>query len=372
MTESASTTDLTRLADRFVEDYAASLPTVATYIGVPGHDDRWPDWSPEGREAHADLLRATLTALESVTPVDRREEIAHSAMVERLGAELARTDAGYALADLNTIDSPLQDVRSTFDLMPVATEDDWATIARRLAAVPEALARWTTGLDAAAARRAGLLGAASCGSAPASPAAGPARRAGPASSPSSWPARPSRPTGRWAATSAAAADDVAAALQRLADHLEQELLPPGAAGRRRRPGALRRRGAVLHRRRPRPGGDLRLGLGGAGPHRGGEGGRRRARSRPGRAWPPPWPRWTPTRDRMVRGREALQAWLQDTADAAISALDGVHFDIPGPVPPDRGTADPDLRGGRATTAAPPRTSAGRAGCGGRCPRASPT
>jgi uncharacterized protein (DUF885 family) len=35
--------------------------------------------------------------------------------------------------------------------------------------------------------------------------------------------------------------------------------------------------------------------------------------------------------RLVRGRDALQAWLQDTADAAVEALSGVHFDIPGPV-----------------------------------------
>ncbi|OMQ14764.1 hypothetical protein A7K94_0214260 [Modestobacter sp. VKM Ac-2676] len=35
--------------------------------------------------------------------------------------------------------------------------------------------------------------------------------------------------------------------------------------------------------------------------------------------------------RQVRGHDALQAWLQETADRAIAALDGVHFDIPDPV-----------------------------------------
>ncbi|MGZ4616010.1 MAG: DUF885 domain-containing protein [Actinomycetes bacterium] len=35
--------------------------------------------------------------------------------------------------------------------------------------------------------------------------------------------------------------------------------------------------------------------------------------------------------RMIRGREALQAWLQETADRAMEALAGVHFDIPEPV-----------------------------------------
>jgi hypothetical protein len=45
---------LDQLADRFVENYAAAHPDVATAIGVRGHDDRWPDPSPEGHAGHAD------------------------------------------------------------------------------------------------------------------------------------------------------------------------------------------------------------------------------------------------------------------------------------------------------------------------------
>ena len=150
--------ELDQLADRFVDDYAASQPTVATYIGVPGHDDRWPDLTPEGHAAHAELLRTAVGSALRIDPVDRRDEAARSAMLERLGAELARFDAGWAQADLNTIDSPLQGFRSTFDLMPTATEEDWATIARRLAAIPAALDGYAVGLEAAA--RAGRVSAA--------------------------------------------------------------------------------------------------------------------------------------------------------------------------------------------------------------------
>jgi uncharacterized protein (DUF885 family) len=35
--------------------------------------------------------------------------------------------------------------------------------------------------------------------------------------------------------------------------------------------------------------------------------------------------------RLVRGRAALRAWLEETAVRAVEAVDGVHFDIPGPV-----------------------------------------
>ena len=56
----------------------------------------------------------------------------------------------YAAAEhlrvMSNIFGPPQQVRQAFLLMPVETADDWATIARRLAAVPAALAgtarRW--------------------------------------------------------------------------------------------------------------------------------------------------------------------------------------------------------------------------------------
>jgi uncharacterized protein (DUF885 family) len=126
---------LDRLADRFVDDYAAAQPVIATYVGVPGHDDRWPDLSPDGHAALAALVRRTRAEVARVEPVDRRDEVARAAMLERLGAELDRYDAGLAQADLNSSASPLQYFRMIFDLMPTDTAEQWATIGRRLAAV---------------------------------------------------------------------------------------------------------------------------------------------------------------------------------------------------------------------------------------------
>jgi uncharacterized protein (DUF885 family) len=329
VTRDTPSTPLARLADRFVDDYAASVPTAATYIGVPGHDDRWPDWSPEGREGHADLLRTTLGQLRAVTPVDHREQVARAAMDERLRAELERTDAGYALADLNTIESPLQELRNTFDLMPVATEEDWATIARRLAAAPEALDRWATGLDAAAA--AGRVAAARqvrlC--------AGIARR---------WAGAEGRPGffaqlaagapvpagGALARDLGRAADGVAAALLRLADHLERELLPlaPQADG------VGRERYAVESRFFTGEDLDLEETYAWGWEELAGILAEKAAvadRIAPGQGVAAAMAALDAEPARLVRGRDALQAWLQETADAAVAALSGVHFDIPGPV-----------------------------------------
>ncbi len=320
--------ELDQLADRFVEDYAASQPTVATYIGVPGHDDRWPDLTPDGHGAHAQLLTAAIGMAGRIEPVDRRDEVARSALLERLGAELARYQAGWAQADLNTIDSPLQGFRSSFDLMPAATEQDWATIARRLAALPAALDGYAVGLESAAgngrtsAARQVRLGAQI------------ARR---------WAGTPDRPgfftqlvTGAPAGSAGLtrdlerAAQQTSGALLGFADRVEQSLLPaaPQADGVGRERYALESRyhaGVDLDLEETYAWGWEELArivaekeavADSIAPGQGPAGAVAALDADPAR---------------QVRGREALQTWLQETADRAIAALDGVHFDIPGPV-----------------------------------------
>ena len=48
-------------------------------------------------------------------------------------------EAGQVESSLNVIASPIQSVRDIFDQMPTGTPDEWATIGRRLSAVPAAL-----------------------------------------------------------------------------------------------------------------------------------------------------------------------------------------------------------------------------------------
>ena len=45
------------LADALVDTLAALRPMLATYWGVPGHDHRWDDLSPEGVARAASTLR---------------------------------------------------------------------------------------------------------------------------------------------------------------------------------------------------------------------------------------------------------------------------------------------------------------------------
>ncbi len=145
------TTAIDRIADAHHDATVALSPITATYLGVPGQDDKLDDFSPAGWDAKAQLAKDTLAKLEQAQPVDDVDKVTLSAMRERLGLELEVHDAGLPLSSLNVIASPLQEVRDILDLMPTDTDDQLAVIGRRLEAMPTALDQWFESLHAAAA-----------------------------------------------------------------------------------------------------------------------------------------------------------------------------------------------------------------------------
>ncbi len=142
--------DVDDLADRYVTEWAALNPTGATFIGVPGYDDKLDDLSPEGYAAQAELVRRTLTELDLTAAATESEQVAKDAMQERLGLELAQFDAGYAASDVSVITSGLHGLRMVFDLMPTEGEEAAANIAARLHAFPAAVEEYKQTLREAA------------------------------------------------------------------------------------------------------------------------------------------------------------------------------------------------------------------------------
>jgi len=151
-TSSRQPTAVDAVADAHFDAVVASSPMEATHLGVPGGESDLDDLSPDGYAHHAEIARATLARLDEVEPVDEVDRVTVAAMRERLGLTIEDHEAGYDRMQLNVLASPLQGCRDVFDLMPTATQDDWATIATRLTKVPTALAQWTATLRGSADR----------------------------------------------------------------------------------------------------------------------------------------------------------------------------------------------------------------------------
>ena len=130
--QTRTSTPVDAIADAWVDTLAELSPSLATYIGRDEYNDRIDDFSPAGQERFAAESRAALSALQDAQPVDAIDEVTKEDLTREIELGLELHDADWHLRDLNVIESPPQNIRQIFDLMPTSTTDDWSVVARRL------------------------------------------------------------------------------------------------------------------------------------------------------------------------------------------------------------------------------------------------
>ena len=321
-------TAIDAIADSYTNRFAELDPLDATSMGIAGHDHLMTDLSPDGHAERAQLDRATLAELATAEPTDDVDRVTLAAMTDRLRLGLELEESGELLAALNVIASPVQGLRDVLDIMPTATTDDWANIASRVSRVPWAVHGYIESLRAAAAR--GLVAAElqveEC-----------IKQASDLADPESSffvtflaGARPDgQPAGGALANDLAMAGrKAAAAYGELVTFLEDELIaraPAEDAVGPDRYGLWSRVfvGAAVDLDETYEWGLEELA--------------RMAAEQdaivaeiagPGASIADAIEKLERDPALVLNGADALQRWMQETADAAIAALDGVHFDIP--------------------------------------------
>jgi len=140
MTRESSPIDI--LADKHFDTIVAMSPIWLTELGSDQRQDEYDDLSPDGHDAVDAINRSTLSALDELRATDDVDAVTADAMHERLGLEAEAHAKNAGLMDINGIASNLHLIREVYDLMPTDTAEQWATIARRLRAIPAAIDGW--------------------------------------------------------------------------------------------------------------------------------------------------------------------------------------------------------------------------------------
>ncbi|MEW2064686.1 DUF885 domain-containing protein [Streptomyces sp. NPDC007002] len=142
MSDTSSSALPRQVADAYVDALIELDPITGTYLGVPESSRRLPDFSPAGRAASADLIRATLRKLDAAERLPGADSDAERRcgrlLRERLTAELAVHEAEESLRAVSNLSSPAHSITEVFTLTPTATDGDWAAVVERLRAVPAA------------------------------------------------------------------------------------------------------------------------------------------------------------------------------------------------------------------------------------------
>ena len=141
-------TEVFRLCDDYVTRWAALDPVAAGTRGLSEAFGAATDYGPDGYAAQAELITATLAALESAAVTSDADRLAAAFLRERLEAQLAWHQLQEPLRLLRTPIGPVSAISDSVDLLPRDTQDGWRDIAARLAAIPVMFASWRSSLDA--------------------------------------------------------------------------------------------------------------------------------------------------------------------------------------------------------------------------------
>lgn len=130
---------LHRLFDRAWEDKLRLTPEFATYIGFPGHNDRWSDYSPAGIERRHALAREQLKELQSIdrgrlTPV---EQVDLDLFRRRLEGQIEGFRFPVEQTVVTQADGFQLYVPRMLALAPAATLQDYEDLLARLRSLPE-------------------------------------------------------------------------------------------------------------------------------------------------------------------------------------------------------------------------------------------
>jgi len=139
MTENRTPTAIDRIAEEWVDTLCEISPDMRIWLGREGDITSFGDLSPAGHEAYMSAVRHTLGALTKAEPVDDVDRVTKLDLSSDLELALELGASKWHLRDLNNIESPAQNVRAVFDLIPTDGAEAWETIATKLGNVSGAL-----------------------------------------------------------------------------------------------------------------------------------------------------------------------------------------------------------------------------------------
>ncbi|MGZ7495559.1 DUF885 domain-containing protein [Corynebacterium sp. ZY180755] len=146
--------------ESYMFDIAELSPTQATAWGIEGFDSELQDFSPEYYAAIADRTREMMADVDALNDgtddnddeddFDEVDLVTAEVLRDRLCLELSMHHHGEDIRNLNNIASPVQEIRDTFLLMPKDTEEQREAIRARLSKVADSLKGYRESLSLAA------------------------------------------------------------------------------------------------------------------------------------------------------------------------------------------------------------------------------
>jgi uncharacterized protein (DUF885 family) len=137
--EARTPSEIDAIAEGWLDTQFDLFPELRAYLGKPGREGEYADYSPAGAEEAAKAAAVALGQITAATPRDEVDRITKLDLTRELQLTLDKHAAGFDQRELNVIASPAQGLRDIFDLLPTASVEDWSNIAKRMRNLPAAM-----------------------------------------------------------------------------------------------------------------------------------------------------------------------------------------------------------------------------------------
>lgn len=137
--EKREPTPIDTIAEEWVDTQLELFPEYHVWLGRPGREGEYADYSPAGAEHAVGKVREALAKIQAADPLDDIDRVTKMDLARELELTIEKHEAGFNQRDLNVIASPAQELRDIFDLVPTDTEEDWSNVAKRLHNLPAAM-----------------------------------------------------------------------------------------------------------------------------------------------------------------------------------------------------------------------------------------
>ncbi|WP_413336606.1 DUF885 domain-containing protein [Brevibacterium sp. GP-SGM9] len=152
MTSRREPSSIDAIADSYFDEVSVLSPSISLFLGTE-NPHGFNDYSPAGLQAADDLRSRTLRDIAAAEArghesgsLDETDRVTIDAMRERFGTATDLFEAGLQHTVLNVIESPVQQMRDIFDLIPTDTVGGWETVAATMAALPDSIAGYRESL----------------------------------------------------------------------------------------------------------------------------------------------------------------------------------------------------------------------------------
>ncbi len=134
---------LYELLDRIWDWQLNAFPEFATYVGVPGHDDRWTDLAPEAIARRQREQRRFLSELEAIAPsgLDADARLDRELVEQNLRTRVEGFQFPAEWLAINQLQGVQQEVPQLLASMPANSVGDYDNMLARLRAVPVLVAQ---------------------------------------------------------------------------------------------------------------------------------------------------------------------------------------------------------------------------------------